>query len=416
MQLENAVSRCESIDVGGTALPLVSHRSEPSPACPPSLGIAPAEAHVAIIDDEPLNIKVVQKYLKLAGYQRFTTSTDATGALELIRQARPDAVLLDIMMPHVSGLQILEQLRADSEQADVPVVILTAASDRETKLAALNLGATEFLPKPVDSLELEVRLRNVLRVRAHQNHLKRYAFDLEQEVSLRTAELAEAHVEVAQCLARAGEYRDNDTGRHVIRVGRYAGIIARRLGCDPSFVRRIRLAAPLHDIGKIGIPDAILLKPAKLNEMEMDQIRRHCNFGLDMCTAEVDDDVEEFRSHTVKGRKIAEFGRSPILKMAAIIAHTHHEKWDGTGYPRGLAGEAIPLVGRITAIADVFDALLSPRPYKPAFSLEKALDILRDGRGTHFDPTVLDAFFDSLDEIVQVSQTYADELAGRVDA
>jgi len=363
---------------------------------------------IVIVDDEPINVKVVQKYLKLAGYQQFATTTDATQALDLIRAEQPDVVLLDIVMPGISGLEILAELRRCDQSFDLPVIILTAACDRETKLAALRAGATEFLGKPVDAVELEVRLRNVLVNKAHRDRTKSHAWELEREVAIRTAELAQAHREVIQCLATVGEYRDNETGNHVLRVGRYAAVIARRLGMDPDFVARIQQAAALHDIGKVGIPDAILLKPGKLDEIEFQRMQLHCGYGRRVCTSSSEDPERRFESHASAGRAIAETGTSPILRMAAIIAYSHHEKWDGGGYPGGLRGEQIPLEGRITAVADVFDALTTRRPYKRAFSVEESLAIMKDQRGQHFDPLVLDAFLDAIEEIVKICCEYSD--------
>ncbi len=357
---------------------------------------------IAIVDDEPINIKVVRKYLKLAGYQQFFTTTESTQAMDLIRAERPDVVLLDIMMPQVSGLDILREVRQTEEFVDLPVIILTAASERETKLNALSCGATEFLGKPVDAAELELRVRNVLTVKAHQDRLKSYAWELEREVAIRSTDLAQAHREVIHCLAKVGEYRDNETGNHVVRVGRYAAILAQRLGRNKELVGRIQQAAALHDIGKVGIPDAILLKPGKLDAAEFQAMQRHCGYGRNICAATHGEGSITFESHASAGSKIAASGTSPVLMMAAVIAHTHHEKWDGSGYPRGLVGEDIPIEGRITAVADVFDALTSQRPYKPAFPLERAFEILKQDRGRHFDPMVIDAFFDALDEIMAV--------------
>ena len=369
---------------------------------------------IAIIDDEPINIKVVQKYLQLEGYQRFFTTTDSRHAMELIRKETPDAVLLDIMMPHVSGLEILEDIRNSEELLDIPVIILTAANDTETRLEALRLGATEFLGKPVDSIELQVRLRNVLTAKAHRDHLKNYAWELELEVAVRSTELAETHQEVIQCLAKIGEFRDNETGNHVIRVGRYAEIIARQLGLPHDHTEQIGQASALHDIGKVCIPDSILLKPGKLDKAEHDVMKGHCKHGKNTCSMSPGDEPAEFRSHTTAGMMIAEVGKSPLLKAAAVIAYTHHEKWDGSGYPSGLSGEDIPIEGRITAVADVFDALTSERPYKPAFSLDKSLDIIKDSSGSHFDPAVVDAFFAGLGEIKKVYAEYSDVPAGAV--
>ena len=365
---------------------------------------------ILIVDDEPINIKVAQKYLKLAGYRRFFTTTDSTRALDLIIETHPDVVLLDIMMPHVSGLQILAKLRGDEQFTDLPVLILTAATDTETKLESLRLGATDFLNKPVDSAELEARLRNVLKVKAHQDHLKNYAWDLELQVAARNAEVMAAHREVIACLAKVSEYRDNETGNHVIRVGRYAEIIAGHLGLGAEVADRIRLAASLHDIGKVAIPDGILLKPGKLDAEEFGHMQRHTELGYQMCEMSYGEDEDsDFFSHTHVGKAIASVGNSPILKMAAAIAQTHHEKWDGSGYPAGLASEEIPIEGRIVAVADVFDALTSERPYKAALSLEKSLAIIRDESGTHFDPAVVEAFFAEIDAISRIHTECSDQ-------
>ena len=363
---------------------------------------------IVIVDDEPINVKVVQKYLKLAGYQQFATTTDATQALSLIRSEQPDVVLLDILMPGISGLEILAELRRCEQFLDLPVIILTAVCDRETRLTALRTGATEFLGKPVDAVELEARLRNVLVTKAHRDRIKSHAWELEREVAIRTAELAQAHREVIQCLAKVGEFRDNETGNHVLRVGRYAAVIARRLGMDGEFVARIQQAAALHDIGKVGIPDAVLLKPGKLDEVERQRMQLHCGLGRSVCASASENAEWEFPSHTAAGRSIANSGTSPILRMAATITYTHHEKWDGTGYPDGLRGEAIPIEGRITGVADVFDALTTERPYKRAFSVEESLAIMNEQRGRHFDPQVLDAFLEAIDQIADVCCEYSE--------
>jgi putative two-component system response regulator len=379
----------------------------PRPCLEPILhGTHPSEIlsnpRIAIVDDQPINIAVVQKYLKLAGYTQFATTTDARQAMQLIAQQWPDVVLLDIMMPYVSGLDILAELRRDDRFADLPVIILTAATERQTKLDALKLGATEFLHKPFDATELETRLRNVLNLKAHQDRLKNYAWELELEVAASSAELVEMHREVVRCLARVGEFRDNETGKHIRRVGKYAAIIARCLGQSHEFVERIGEAAALHDIGKVGIPDAILLKPGKLDENEFAAMKRHCEYGRQFCSLEMTDETKGPISHAATGHAILSRSQAPVLQMAAIIAHTHHERWDGTGYPQGLPGEQIPLEGRITAVADVFDALTNARPYKPALPLEASLEIIRAHSGTQFDLRVVNAFFAGLDQIISV--------------
>jgi putative two-component system response regulator len=363
---------------------------------------------IAIVDDQPINIKVVQKYLKLAGYQQFATTTDSREALQLIDRERPDVLLLDIMMPHVSGLEILSSLREDSRFTDLPVIILTADTEKNTKLEALKRGTTEFLNKPVDSVELQTRLRNVLVAKARHDALQKYAWELELEVAIRCTELAEAYREVVHCLATLSEYRDNETGKHIIRVGKYAEIIAKYMGMDPEFVGRISDAAPLHDVGKIGIPDDVLLKPGKLDQAERGLMNQHCDLGRSVCHEGGRAPLSHHRSHVQLGRTVGMTTNSPLLQMAGSIAFSHHERWDGAGYPQGLRGENIPIEGRITALADVFDALTSKRPYKPAFSVEKSMEIIREQRGKHFDPQVLDAFLAGFDEIMGVYHEFRD--------
>ena len=247
-----------------------------------------------------------------------------------------------------------------------------------------------------------MRVRNALLVKAHHDHLKGYARELELQVRQRTAELAASRLELIHCLARTAEFRDNETGRHVVRVGRYAEIIARRLGLSEEFVELIGHAAPLHDMGKVGIPDYILLKPGKLVPEEYEIMQKHSIYGKQTFEPLSEQELQAIRMHTFMGEMIMDVQSSPIITMAAKIALTHHEKWDGTGYPMGLKGETIPLAGRITAIADVFDALSSKRPYKSAFSLDRCFLIMEEGRGTHFDPNAVDAFLASREAVTQV--------------
>lgn len=349
-----------------------------------------------IVDDEPVNIKVVKKYLRDAGYQHFITSSDSQLVLGKIRYEMPDLVLLDVMMPNVNGLEILESMRWSEQLQRIPTLILTASSDADMKLKALEHGAVDFLAKPVDPSELQLRVRNALIAKVHQNKLADYSRQLEHEVSMRTAELVSSRQEVIRCLAAAAECRDKETGNHVVRVGLYSGILARELGMDEYTASIIEQAAILHDVGKIGIPDSILLKPGALTPQEVSTMRRHCEIGHRILNMKDDE-------------RIANGMRSPILKMAAIIAMSHHERWDGSGYPRGLRHENIPIEGRITAVADVFDALSSRRTYKGAYDLEQCFVELIRGQETHFDPQVVRAFFIRRDEILKVYEDYSDE-------
>jgi len=312
------------------------------------------------------------------------------------------------MLPEVSGLEILAAMRADEQMCHIPVIVLTACTGAETKLQALRLGPSDFLAKPVDASELLLRLRNVLAVKAYQDHLADHSAELERMVDKRTEELVASRQRIIHCLARAAEFRDDDTGHHVTRVGQYAAVIADELGFDHRAVELIEQAAKLHDIGKIGVPDSVLLKEGKLEAEEFDLIKRHCSFGNSIINPKSKGNVQAYQKHTEIGATLLEVDGYPVMELAAIIAQSHHEKWDGSGYPLGLQGEGIPIEGRITAVADVFDALSSKRPYKPAFSREKCFGILEEGRGTHFDPRVLDAFFARSDEIVGIQIRYAE--------
>ncbi|QDU99014.1 Cyclic di-GMP phosphodiesterase response regulator RpfG [Lignipirellula cremea] len=365
------------------------------------------EAHpgtIMIVDDEPINIKVVQKYLGIAGYENFITTSDSSEAMEIIRSQRPDVLLLDIMMPCVSGLDLLDAVRGDLELAHLPVLFLTATTDEHTKACALELGATDFLNKPVKPTELVPRVRNALVLKAHHDQMAAYSKRLEQEVQQRTAELVRSHRDIIRVLACAGEYRDRVTGNHVLRVGRFAGVIARRLGYSSHDAETIEQAAILHDVGKIGIPDDILHKPGRLNAEEMAHMQLHCEYGMNILRGAPSSENSMVLSQTSPEHLTL----SPVLRAAATITMSHHEKWDGSGYPLGLTGEEIPLEGRITAVADVFDALSTRRPYKDPMPLERCCEILEEGRGQHFDPQVLDAFFAGLEEIAQIALEMAD--------
>lgn len=397
-------SETTSIEPGSPQEPIASR--DLSTAAPAATAAADprASARIAIVDDEPINIKVVRKHLQNVGYQNFITTTDSSAALALIAREQPDVVLLDVMMPQVNGIEILRAVRADRRFGHIPVLILTASTDAETKLKALEAGATDFLAKPVDPNDLVPRIRNALIVKAHHDHLARYSEQLEQQVKARTAELEVSRLQVILCLARAAEYRDDTTGRHVIRVGRYVTILARELGFAQGEADMLGLAAQLHDVGKIGLPDGILLKPGKLTTEEFTVVKRHCDIGNRIVQPLHEEDLQAIRIACDAGVS----AESPLLAMASRIALSHHERWDGKGYPRGLAGKDIPIEGRITSVADVFDALTSARPYKDAFTPSKSLQIMEEGRGTQFDPAILDALLKRIDEVLGVYREQAD--------
>ena len=367
------------------------------------------QAKVMIIDDEMLVIKVVKRYLSAEGYANFVMVDDSRQALEKIWEEQPDVILSDIHMPEVSGLDILRARQKNAKLTSIPVLILSGSSGDKVMREALELGATDFLAKPVDPYALSLRVQNALIVKSHHDHLASYALDLEEQVSRRVKQLEDSREQIVHCLARAAEYRDNETGEHIIRVGKYCRVIAEELGFPEKYCREIELGAQLHDVGKIGIPDSILLNPGRLTSEEFDVMKAHCGVGLEIMEPLSQQDGERVRSHASSGGFIMETVDSPMLQLAASIARTHHEKWDGTGYPEKLAGEAIPIEGRICCVADVFDALCSERPYKPKFPLKKCLEIMLSERGTRFDPKVLDAFFARFAEIEEIRQTYNDQ-------
>lgn len=361
------------------------------PALNASARLIPRElalAHIAIVDDDPLNVRLIRRQLEKLGFSQLLGVSNSLAALDAFEKFRPDVVLMDVVMPGLTGPELLARLRQHPQLHDTPVITLTASRERVVRLQVLELGVADFLSKPIDEAELFTRLRNVLEAKRYRDQLSQSAQKLELAVQQRTRELEASRREVMLCLARAAEYRDDNTGQHVIRVGRYAAILASELKLPQVFVEMIELAAQLHDVGKIGIPDAVLHKPGKLSEDEMSIMRRHADFGwriiaplneplLDPAEAPAGDEIKEVQS--------------PMLIMAAKIAASHHERWDGKGYPQGISGCEIPLEARITAAADVFDALSTSRCYKPAFPLDKCFAIIESERGRHFDPQVADA-------------------------
>jgi putative two-component system response regulator len=376
-------------------------------ACGPSRDTTKL-AKIMIVDDEAINVKVVRKYLQGFGYTNFLTCNQSPRVMELAREQRPDIVLLDIMMPEVSGIEILQAIRSDHLLHRIPVIILTAVGDARIKQQTLELGATDFLTKPVDPSELVLRVGNALVVKTHYDHLATYSEQLERQVRARTVELMASRRGLVQTLARAAEYRDNETAHHIGRVGRYVGIIARQLGMPREIAELLEEASLLHDVGKLGIPDAILLKPGRLTPEEREIMKQHCAFGRRIIQQSPDSTWQRYGARSQLDSIDPRNANAWLIPVAATIAQTHHERWDGDGYPLGLAGEAIPLEGRITAVADVFDALSTRRPYKEAYPFEKCLEIMERGRATHFDPQVLDAFLSRTDGVQQVQIDLAD--------
>jgi putative two-component system response regulator len=348
---------------------------------------------ILVVDDEDRNLRLMEAMLVPLGY-RIQTAKNGEQALDVVAQEPVDVILLDVMMPVMDGFEVAARLKSDPETKIIPIVMVTALQAREDRIKAIEAGADDFLTKPVDKTEMRARVASLVKVKAYHDHMRNHQKELETQVAERTRDLEQAFARIKSVsleaiyrLTRAAEYKDEDTGSHIQRMSNYAAAIARNMGLGERVSESILYATPMHDIGKIGIPDRILLKPGKLDP----------------------DEWAIMQQHTVIGARILEGSRTGIIRLGEIVAMTHHEKWDGSGYPRGLKGKQIPLVGRIVAIADVFDALTSKRPYKEAFSLERSYGIIRDGRGTHFDPDVVDTFFASEPDILKIKETFHDD-------
>jgi putative two-component system response regulator len=333
---------------------------------------------ILLVDDEPANTEFLRHVLRPEGYGDLAIFNDSTAALERLGELEPDLVVLDLMMPECDGYEFLKRMRAmDTTGEYRPVLVVTGDTSAHAQRRALSLGANDFLTKPLSPADIRLRIRNLLETRFLHRRLSQYNTLLEERVVERTQELEAARLEILERLARAAEYRDDDTGQHTQRVGRVAARLAAALGQPPEWVELIRRAAPLHDIGKIGVPDAILLKPGSLTPDERAIMEDHTRIG----------------AHILSG------SRFPLLQLAEEIAFVHHEHWDGGGYPEGLKGSDIPLSGRIVAVADVFDSLTHERPYKKAWSVTDTIAEIRATTGSHFDPGVVDALLGLVPEI-----------------
>lgn len=324
---------------------------------------------ILIVDDSPTNLLIFTKVAKTIGCTTAVFS-DPLAALNALPALEIDLAIIDYHMPSLNGLELIKRIRDLPQCIDVPLVMVTANSDSSVRYAALDAGATDFLKRPIDPVEVKSRLRNLLKLRSAQNALRDRASWLAMEVAKATQALVEREKEIIFRLARAAEFRDTDTGSHIVRMASYCRLIAEALGWDKSQCDTFQLAAPLHDVGKIAVPDSILLKPGKLSTEERSVMERH----------------------TSQGETILSDSECELIQIAALIAGSHHEQWDGAGYPRGLKGDDIPLVGRIAAVADVFDALTTERPYKQAWLPETARDYIRERAGSQFDPACVDAF------------------------
>jgi putative two-component system response regulator len=329
------------------------------------------DATILIVDDEAANIVLLERLLGRVGYRSVHSTSDSREVRALCEALSPDLVLLDLRMPHLDGFEVLKQLEPfTGREQFLPVVALTGDPSEAAKDRALNAGAMDFLAKPFSMTEVLLRVRNLLRARRMHLELRSRNNELQAEVVEKTRELNAAQQEILERLAQAVEFRDEKTGQHTHRVGDYAGRLAAALSLSEDQVELIRRAAPLHDVGKVGLPDAILLKPGPL-------------------TAE---EFEIVKTHTVIGARLLSGSRSPLLQCAEVIALGHHERWDGSGYPHGLSGESIPLPARIVAVVDFFDALTHDRPYRSAWTDAEVLRSIEERSGTHFDPRVAAEF------------------------
>lgn len=356
------------------------------------------QKRILIVDDEELNRELLEDLIESFGHET-ETACDGIEALAKLK-LDIDLVLMDVMMPGIDGFEVTRRIKEDHKTSDIPVVMVTALTSKEDRLRAVEVGANDFITKPIDKTELRVRTASLLKMKEAQDAVKSYQAELEKKVEQRTedlrqalAEMAEsqrktykAHLDTIHRLSIAAEYKDEDTAAHIHRMSNYCAIIARGLHLSPGEVELILYASPMHDVGKIGTPDAVLLKPGKLN----------------------DDEWLIMKQHATVGSSILSNSESELLQAGEIIAKSHQEKWDGSGYPNGLVGEEIPLYGRICAVADVFDALKSKRPYKNAFSNEKTLEIMKEGREKHFDPRILDIFLEHFDKIIAIQKKFND--------
>jgi len=335
-----------------------------------------------LVDDSRSVLNFLKRLIEADRNVQATTFTDPVQAIAAAAEREYDIVLVDYEMPGMDGITFIRKLRSLPSFADIPIVMITSIETDEVRMKALEAGATDFLSKRPQALEISVRLRNLVRLGLAVRKLNDRAADLASEVAIATRKLQEREEEIILRLALAVEYRDNDTGEHTLRVAKYSRIIAEKLGLPPRLCRDIYLAAPLHDVGKVAIPDNILLKPGRLNEQEIAVIRTHAEIGS----------------------RILADSPCELIQIGATIAAAHHERWDGSGYPRGLKGSEIPIAARVVTVADVFDALTTRRPYKKAMPLEAARQYLEEKKGREFDPACVDAFLSRWEEVAAIAR------------
>ncbi len=342
---------------------------------------------VLIIDDSDINLTLIKALVQKLGDCQPVLFDNPLPAIEWCRKHAPDLVIVDYMMPDMDGLSFIGAFRALHGRDEIPILMITANNQKDVRYEALLGGANDYLTKPIDRVEFSARARNMLSLRQGQKFLADRARHLSELVDARTQEIRERERELIFRISRAAEFRDPETGAHIQRMAYYSQIIAHGLDLDTATQKLILEAAPMHDVGKIGIPDYILLKPGKLTPEEFEVMKGHARLG----------------------HELLKESRSEILRAGATIALSHHERYDGSGYPNQLKGPAIPLLGRIVAVADVFDALTSERPYKRAWPLEEAVRYLEEGRGGHFDPLCVEALLAGWDLVLDIRQRFQDE-------
>ncbi|WP_298941007.1 two-component system response regulator [uncultured Psychromonas sp.] len=349
---------------------------------------------ILVVDDNPMNIELMEAYLEPKGY-KIIAATRGQEALDILDNQAIDLILLDVMMPGISGFEVTRKIRNDASSKYIPIILITALSEKKERIEGIEAGCDDFITKPVDKNELYSRVKSLLKIKDYNDLKDNYQAQLEAEVASRTASLEKAilslkaaSLETINRLTKAAEYKDEETGAHIQRMSLYSEAVARSFGLDETMTENILFSACMHDLGKISTPDNILLKPGKLDA----------------------DEWVIMKQHTVVGAQILTGSDSEVIQLGEIIARSHHERWDGSGYPDGLKGSDIPIAARIVAIADVFDALSSERPYKKSFSEDKTFSIIKEGSGSHFDPAVVDAFFAVQDEILAIKQKYADNV------
>jgi putative two-component system response regulator len=343
---------------------------------PDRLELLSQAAHIVLIDDEPINLRWLATLMQQAGFQTITTLTDGRKLAALMDEMPPDLVITDLHMPGFDGFAVLEVLQPQIMQERLPVLMITGDNSADVRHRALASGAKDFVTKPFDSIEVSLRVKNLLETRILFKDLQKQNRTLLESTTGQTRELESTRIEMIERLAMAAEYRDQSTNQHNQRVGELSARIAEAIGLTTEDANLIRRAAALHDIGKIGIPDGLLRKPGRLTASEQ----------------------RVMRTHTTIGARIVGGSHIPLLKLVETVAVSHHEHWDGSGYPKGLSGDAIPLPGRIVAVADAFDALTSDRPYRSALTMEDAIEIMKKESGQHFEPRLVDALLIVLHE------------------